>query len=184
MVLLITTCTNDHELADDGDVRNVDAAIVRCHLAVENLACQHCTRKYFTPSPLEEAMERIGNIRNEKKRVTLLLQLTLLRNIGELMDRFRAYEKTKYETYKQKIEAKYPVFDNFWKLYQEKHPENEDFKTGYGKLFVRCTEFLVTSMRGLRKGEKMDMEKFLSIKQERDSLLKAWLDDLEKAEKN
>lgn len=184
MVLLVTTCTNDHELFDNGDVKEVDMAIMRCNLAVSNLACQHCTKKYFSPSPLEEAMGRIGKISEVKTRKNLVLRLTLLRNVGELMDRFRAYGKTRYTTYKEKIEAKYPVFVNFWNVYKETCSEDNEFITAYERLFSECTEFLKESMKKLKKGEEMDMDRFLRIKQERDALLITWRNDLEKAEKN
>ena len=155
MVLLINTCTNDHELFDNGDVREVDKAIVGCKLAISNLACQHCTRKYFSPSPLEEALDRIEQIQEASVRKKLFLQLTLLRNIGELMDRFRAYDKTRRKNYYEKIEAKYPVFANFWSMYKERNNDTStDFAKDYERLFSTCTDFLVTSMKVLKEAEK------------------------------
>lgn len=182
MVLIINTCTNDHELADNGDVKDVDKAIMRCGLAVSNIACQHCTKKYFSESPLEEALLRIEKIQENEVRKRLFLQLTLLRNVGELMDRFRAYGKTRNPSYQQKIEEKYPVFMNFWGMYKERNPEQNNFRTDYEKLFSRCTDFLIDSMRKLKKGREIDMDSFLSIKTERDAMLTIWLQCLEEAE--
>jgi hypothetical protein len=66
MSLRVKTCHNTHELKDDGTPESVDNAIRNCADAVDNIACQHCSTKYFEINhPLYIAEKKVREIRDK-----------------------------------------------------------------------------------------------------------------------
>lgn len=180
MTLRVVTCWNEHEIYDDGTPESVDNAILRCHLAVDNLACQHCSKKYFwDKSPLSTVEKGISNIENPNLRAKVLTEFTLLRNLGEIMDRLRAYTATWRQDYRELLNHKIAVSTTYLEFCGNRFCDTV-FLNQFSALFSRAIFFVQESFSNHDVGGELELEDFLNLKKERDDLLKIWLEDFQK----
>jgi hypothetical protein len=80
----------------------------------------------------------------------MMLELVLLKNVGEFMDRLMAYKATWKQKQLENIELKYPISVNF---FQVSAPFLEqEFIDEYEQLFWETVIFLQKSVKKIKNG--------------------------------